>query len=219
MRLYLSSYGLGAHADRIVDLVGRDARTFVILNALDAAPRPKRDELGARLARDFAGLGLDVEELDLREYFSAERRLVRDLAACDLVWASGGNAFTLLMAMTQSGFREALPELLDRDTLAYGGYSAGAVVAGRTLRGFELVDSADPADSAPLGYAPRIEWDGLELVDYSIVPHFRSDHWESTAIEGVVRFLDEQDMPYRALRDGEAILVDGSYETVLTIEG
>lgn len=190
---------------------------LAILNALDALPRTKRDALSARLRADFEGIGLEMEELDLREYFSARETLGRRLREGDLVWANGGNSFTLLMAMTESGFRDTLADLLERDVVAYGGYSAGAVVAGSTLRGFELVDSADLAVSAPTGYEPEVQWDGLGLVDYSIVPHYRSDHWESEAIESVVRFLDDRQMPHRTLRDGEAILVDGESELLLTI--
>ena len=217
MRLYLSSYRLGMHGERLVELVGRDARVLVTMNALDPLPAPQRQALYTRLAGDFASLGLAVQELDLRSYFSAPQNMVRDLSECDLVWANGGNAFTLLMAMTQSGFVDALKELLDRDTVAYGGYSAGAVVAGPTLRGIEIVDSADPAEAAPRGYTPYIQWEGMGLVGYSIAPHFQSDHLESTGMDAVVRYFEDHEMPYKPLRDGEVIVIDGGSELHLTV--
>jgi dipeptidase E len=48
----------------------------------------------------------------------------------------------------------------------------------------------------------------LGLVDFSIAPHYRSDHAESAAIENVVAYFVENGMPYRAVRDGEAIVID-----------
>lgn len=134
-----------------------------------------------------------------------------------MVWANGGNAFTLLAAMKQSGFVEALRTLLDEDTIAYGGHSAGAIVATPTLRGIELVDSAEPAGALPIGYPPTIYWDGMSLVSYSLAPHYRSAHPESAAIEVVVQYFEDHAIPYRVLRDGEAIVIDGSDEALLTL--
>ena len=49
-------------------------------------------------------------------------------------------------------------------------------------------------------------WEGLGLLEYSIAPHYRSDHPESEAIETVVAYFEQHGIPYRALRDGEAII-------------
>lgn len=193
---------------------GSDAR--VIMNGMDGSPPSTRRDLFERTRSDLAELGLDVRELDLRKYFGSSDGLTRDIEDCDLVWANGGNAFTLNMAMRQSGFAATLKEWLKADEIAYAGYSAGAVVAGKTLCGIELVDSAEPEQAAPVGYRPEISWDGLGLVDYAIVPHYRSDHWESDKIEEVVRYCAAEGIPHRPLRDGEVILVDGDSEEYLT---
>ena len=105
--------------------------------------------------------------------------------------------------MKQSGFDDVMTGMLERDEIVYGGFSAGAVVAAPTLRGIELMD--DP-DEVPPGYAPEPSWDGLGLIDYSIVPHFRSPHPESAAAERAVRHMMGRGMRYRALRDGEVIV-------------
>ena len=218
MRLYLSSFRLGNHAHRIPGLARTQSpRVLACMNALDAKPAEQRQALFQRLVDEFAVLGAGVRELDLRRYFSAPETLGDDLADCDIVWASGGNAFTLLAAMRQSRFPDALAPLLRADRIVFGGHSAGAVVATPTLRGIELVDSADPADAIPPGYAPEIYWDGMALVGYSIAPHYQSDHPESPAIDAVVRYFEDHCMPYRALRDGEAVLVDGDHDMLLTL--
>ena len=113
------------------------------------------------------------------------------------------NAFVLRRAMKQSGFDDVITGMLERDEIVYGGFSAGAVVATPTLRGIELMD--DPA-AVPAGYDPEVVWDGLGLIDYSIVPHFRSPHVESAAAERAVRHMMGRGMRYRALRDGEVIV-------------
>src|SRR5690606_29223683 len=89
------------------------------------------------------------------------------------------------------------------DQIVYGGFSAGAVVAAPTLRGIDLMD--DPAE-VPAGYESQATWDGLGLIDYSIVPHFRSPHPESAAAERAARHMSSHGMRYRALRDGDVIV-------------
>ena len=185
------------------------------MNALDAIAVEKRQALYTRLCGDFATIRCEPRELDLRDYFARPSEIGRALADCDLVWVNGGNAFTLRAAMRQSGFDRAVTALLDADAIVYGGYSAGAVVAGSTLRGIDLVDSADPADALPPSYEPGIIWEGLGLVRYAIAPHYRSDHFESKKIEEVVAYYERLGVPYRALRDGQVIIVNGRDDVVL----
>ena len=71
------------------------------------------------------------------------------------------------------------------------------------LCGMELFD--DTAD-VPHGYAAETVWDGLGLIDHSIVPHYRSPHPEAAAAERATRHLSGQGLRYRALRDGEVIV-------------
>jgi len=47
----------------------------------------------------------------------------------------------------------------------------------------------------------------MALVDYSITPHYKSDHHESKQIEQVVSYFKEHDTPYKALQDGDVIIV------------
>jgi dipeptidase E len=206
MRLYLSSYRIGDRAGSLLALLGSGKRAAIISNALDnISPTARsiyRDEVYDP-HRELASLGLVTEELDLRRYFGAADALQAKLAEFDLVWVMGGNAFVLRRAMKQSGFDDVITGMLERDEIVYGGFSAGAVVAAPTLRGIDLID--DPGE-VPQGYDPEIIWDGLGVIDYSIVPHFRSPHPESAAAERAVRHMTGRGMRYRALRDGEVIV-------------
>jgi len=48
----------------------------------------------------------------------------------------------------------------------------------------------------------------MGLVDFSIAPHYRSEHPESAAIEGVITYFEAHHMPYKVLRDGEVLIVE-----------
>ena len=206
MRLYLSSYRIGDRAGSLLALLGSGKKAAIVSNALDnislSARAIFREEVYDPHV-ELASLGLVTEELDLRRYFGNPGGLEEKLSEFDLVWVMGGNAFVLRRAMKQSGFDDVIVSMLDRDRIVYGGFSAGAVVAAPTLRGIELMD--DPTEVPP-GYEAEITWDGLGLIDYSIVPHFRSAHPETAAAERAVRHMCGRGMRYRALRDGEVIV-------------
>lgn len=217
MRLYLSSYRLGASAFRLKKLLNGRRRAAVIQNALDFMPAETRRAFETNIydpKEELADWGIGAEELDLRDYFGQPHALKEALTGIDFVWAVGGNAFLLRRAMRQSGFDRIIGELLRKDALVYGGFSAGAVVATPSLDGIDIMD--DPRQLVP-GYDEGILWDGLGLVDFSIVPHYRSDHDEAEAAEKTVGFLEEAGMPFQPLRDGEVIIVEGRNVTLFPV--
>jgi len=210
VRLYLSSHRLADSFDELLAMAGPAARTAVISNAVDFIPDAERESYARDVydvIADFRERGLAAFDLDLRRYFGRPDALQDELARARLVWCVGGNAFLLRRAMRQSGFDLVAPPLIAAERLIYGGWSAGAVVAGPHLRGIELMD--DPEALAE-GYDPAPIWEGLSLVDVAIVPHFRSDHPEADAAERAVAFLQARGLAYRTLRDGEALVQNGA---------
>jgi dipeptidase E len=153
------------------------------------------------------GLGFAPHEVDLRDYFGGSGGLAEALENTGLIWISGGNAFLLRRAMRQSGFDSLIHELLAADRLVYAGFSAAACCAGPTLRGLEHVD--DPEAEAE-GYASGTVWEGLGLIDRNIAVHHRSDHPEAALIERTISFYRRHGMAHVALRDGQALVVDGA---------
>jgi dipeptidase E len=199
---------MGDHPEHLVSLVGADGRrSVVIANAMDDAPPDLRRASVELESAALADLGLDAAELDLRDYFGQQQRLRQDLSGVTMAWLRGGNTFMLRYALYRSGADTVFRELLAANALVYAGYSAGACVLSPSLRGLELVDDADAVTRA---YGSPPLWDGLALLHEAFVPHYRSPgHPETAAIERVVTRYRAEGTAYRALHDGQAVLVNG----------
>lgn len=206
MKLYLSSYGVGKHPEKLLELLGPNINCALIMNAQDLKEPAHRSDSYKKSTAELTSLGLNVEELDLRNYFNGQGNLKADLLKYGLIWVRGGNAFVLRRAMRQSGFDKIISELVRSEQIVYGGFSAGTCVTAPTLRGIELVD--DP-QTVPESYDSEIIWEGLGLIDYSIAPHYRSGHYESAAVEKTVEYFKAHKIPHKTLHDGQAIVING----------
>ncbi len=206
MKMYLSSYRLGDQPKALVSLVGRNNRAAVVANALDIMGDPdRRSDWVRREIDDLTSLGFMPEEVDLRDFFGKPEELAQKLSQFGMVWATGGNTFVLRRAFKASGMDEWLIGQKDNPEFVYAGYSAGVCVLSPSLKGLEKVDS--PND-VPDGYPKEVIWEGLGLIDFAFAPHYRSNHPESEAVEDEVAYYEERGIKFRALHDGEAILID-----------
>jgi dipeptidase E len=214
VRLYLSSFRMGDHPERLMALVrDGDRRTVVIANALDDAPDGIRRAGVDRERAALGELGFDAAELDLRDYFGDEGRLRRDMSSVALAWLRGGNVFMLRYALRRSGGDTIFRGLLAEDALVYAGYSAGPCVLSPSLRGLEAVDDADAVTRI---YGSQPVWDGLVLLDEAFVPHYQSPgHPETAAIGQVAERYRAAGIPHRTLRDGQALLINGGETAIV----
>lgn len=208
MNLYLSSYRLGSHPEVLQELSGPNKKAAVIANATDYKSADERRIGLDREVQDLESLGFIPEELDLRLYFDKPNLLSEKIEEYGLVWARGGNAYLLRQAMARSGFDETLKIKLNSDpNFVYGGYSAGIVVLAPTMEGLDIVDDIHVRAE---GYKNELIFTGLGILKYSVIPHYKSDHPESPAIDEVVEYLDQHKIIYKTLRDGEVIVIRGS---------
>jgi dipeptidase E len=202
VRLYLSSFRMGDHPDRLLELLGSARSAAVIANALDDQGAATRREGVERELSALGELGLEPRELDLREHFG----LPPDLSAYDLLWLRGGNVFLLRYALAASGADAAIVQLLRDDALVYGGYSAGPCVLAPSLRGLELVDEPEAVQET---YGAEPVWNGLGVLDFAIVPHVDSPgHPETERCNALADHYRAEGVPHRTLRDGEVLVID-----------
>jgi dipeptidase E len=200
MKLYLSSYRVGDRPALLQAMTSGNT-VGVVCNALDHVDAVGRERYVSSNRDELEGLGITTTELDLRRFFGDAAGLRLELDRLGAVWVCGGNTFVLRQAMRLSGLDTLLGERLG-GSFVYGGFSAGVCVLAPRLEGLHHVD--DPAvrpypDSVAL-------WEGLGVLDYLVLPHFRSQHPESDAIERDVAYCIEHGIPFRTLRDGQVIV-------------
>ena len=205
MKLYLSSYRLGNNPEKLVELLSDNKKIAVIANAMDFADDSQREEKVGESVMELKNLGLSPEEMDLRGYFGKQKELSKKLNNYDAVYVRGGNTFILRRAMLQSGFDKLIKEENKDPNFVYAGYSAGICILSPTLHGLELID--DP-NIVPDGYNKEIIRDGLSIIDFSIAPHYKSDHPESRMVEKEVEYFIKHKIPFKTLHDGEVIIKD-----------
>jgi dipeptidase E len=208
VRLYLSSFRIGACPDRLVALAG-GRRAAAVANAMDPAPAEVRQQAVELEMAALSALGFTVEEVDLRDPGAAD-----GLANVDVLWVRGGNTFALRAVLARSGADDRVRTLLEQDRLVYAGYSAGVCVLAPSLRGLEAVDPPE-AVAETYGDEAAVVWEGLGILGHAVVPHVDSpDHHESEACTRVAERYSAEGVPHIALRDGQVLVVEGGATSI-----
>jgi dipeptidase E len=206
MKFYLSSFSFGNEVEKLNALLPFESRIGHSINAQDltdvtrTSPQLQKEEI-----EQLIRLGFNAEPIDLRNYFGKEERLREKLFHLDGIWISGGNTFVLRQAMKLSGFDILFSELRSRNNFLYAGYSAGICVLCDSLKYIENVD--DP-NFFPYEASKQVIWEGLNVFNYGLLPHYNSDHHESEAIGKDVQACIDNKWLFKALRDGEVIIID-----------
>ena len=205
MKFYLSSYKFGNEIEELKKLIPKNKKTAYISNALDFSDDLERRRKGEESAiEQFKNLNLDVEIIDLREYFNQKDKLEKKLNAFGIIWVRGGNCFVLRQAMKLSGFDNILKNLAEKNVdILYGGDSAGICVLAPTLKGIDFIDDLT---QRPYGKQIGTIWEGLGILNYSIIPHYNSDHPESKDTDKTVRYMIKNKILFKVLEDGEVII-------------
>ncbi|OGD63942.1 hypothetical protein A3A71_01865 [Candidatus Berkelbacteria bacterium RIFCSPLOWO2_01_FULL_50_28] len=165
MKLFLSSLAVPkSQTVEFLSLVGKPAseiRLALIENAADVYPEERK----SFIERDRSMLketGVQITRVDLNK-FNGPEEVRQALQGFDVIWLGGGNAYYLRWVLKKSGFDQVIRSLLESGTV-YGGGSAGAIVAGPTLKHFDLADEPEKA--------PELIEGGLSLTDKVIIPHW-----------------------------------------------
>jgi dipeptidase E len=162
-----------------------------------------RDAYAAKAGERFWRMGYEVESAHRT---SSPARAVEEAEA---IFVGGGNTFRLLKNLDELDLLEPLRRRV-REGMPYVGTSAGSNDAGATN---------GTTNDMPI-VQPR-SFSGLSLVPFNINPHYRdpdpaSTHKGETRDERIAQFLEENEIPVLALREGAMLRVE---EARATIEG
>ncbi|MFG1556302.1 MAG: Type 1 glutamine amidotransferase-like domain-containing protein [Thermoplasmataceae archaeon] len=205
MQFYLSSIGLGRETHKLKEMLPENRLTAYIPNAIDySSDISRRNKSNGQDMDDLRSVGLDPEILDLRDYFGKKDNLESALENFGVIWVRGGNVFVLRQAMRLSGF-DAIIKKLKKRAILYGGYSAGVCVLSPTLHGLDLMDDVS---QKPYGDDIETVWEGLGLIDFSVIPHYPSNPLETDSAKPIIQYFVDNGITFRTMRDGDVIIIE-----------
>jgi dipeptidase E len=154
-----------------------------------------RDAYAASAQERFARMGYTVESIH------KAGNPQEAVNSTESIFIGGGNTFRLLKALYDNDVLNAIRERV-KDGMPYIGSSAGANVAGPTIK---------TTKDMPIVQPPS--FDALGLVAFQISPHFQdpdpnSTHMGETQEERIRQFLEENDTPVFGLREGAMVRVE-----------
>jgi len=147
---------------------------------------------------------LGVNVINARNWY-LERKTILE---ADVVMVSGGNTFRLLSALYELNLVERLRERVLSGKTRYLGASAGANIAGPTIK---------TTNDMPIVYPPS--FNALSLVPYQINPHYididpTSMHMGESRDQRIKEYFEANDGSVVALYEGSWIRIDGGLTRV-----
>jgi len=203
MRLLLISnstlYGSGYldHAEaEIRDFLGDVKRVLFVPFALQ-----DRDAYAATAKTRFAKMGYDLSSIH------EEKDPAQSIEQTDAIFIGGGNTFRLLKTLYDLNLIEPIRRRVTAG-MPYIGSSAGSNVAAPTIK---------TTNDMPIVQPPS--FDALNLVWFQINPHYldadkNSTHMGETREQRLLQYLEENDTPVAALREGAMLRIENG-ETLL----
>lgn len=140
------------------------------------------------------GMTVDVLEVSSASYDS----IVNSLTKNDIIFVGGGNTFFLLQELRRSGADQILIREVEKGKL-YIGESAGSIISCPDIGYCAEMDSPEKAPDL-------IDYAGLNLVDFYIVPHIGNAEMGEAAEKAVEKYSFELEL--KAITDEQVILVE-----------
>ena len=181
--------------DAIKGFLGEDVETVLFVPF--AAVRISNDDFAATVRMRFEDLGYGLESVH------TARDAAAALQRAQAIVVGGGNTFHLLRGLYETGLLDAIRARARAGT-PYLGWSAGANVAGPTIK---------TTNDMPIVEPPSL--DALGLVPFQINPHYTDaqlpNHSGETRAERLAEFVAANPgVPVVGLREGSILRVEGS---------
>jgi dipeptidase E len=185
------------HAEKeIRDLAGDRTRVVFIPFAIH-----DRKAYATKAQERFRAMGLALTSVH------DVSNMGRAIAEADVIFVGGGNTFRLLKALYDHDLLDPIRQGVAAGT-PFIGSSAGAIVAGPTLKTTKDMPVVQPQSFESLG-----------LVPFQISPHYldsdpSSTHMGETQEERILQFLEENEAPVVGLREGSMLRVHSGAVTL-----
>lgn len=209
MKLFLYSFAFTLSNEQtkaLSSLAGKkpeDISLALIDNAADVVP----DSAG--WVKDtheiLESKGYKTEVVNLKDWQDNKTGLQEKLGSKDVIWVNAGNTYYLRWVMKQTGADKIITDMI-RQGKVYAGWSAGAIVAGPTLKHIEHMEDSSAA--------PEVLTDGLGLTDVVVVPHIDNPDF-SEAAKKTNEALKAAGFTTQPLTDTQALVIDGDSRQVL----
>lgn len=157
-----------------------------------------RDAYTAKVAERLSRMGFDTTQVRTRA----------DVENASAIFVGGGNTFRLLKTLYDLDLLRAIRDRVLGGT-PYLGSSAGSNIAAPTIR---------TTNDMPIVEPPS--FDALNLVPYQINPHYldadpSSTHMGETREQRIREYLEENQVPVAAIREGTMLWVEDGKTTLL----
>ena len=185
------------HAEaEIRDFLGDAKRVLFVPYALF-----ERDKYAATAQARFEKMGCELTSIH------TAASPVQAVKETEAMFIGGGNTFRLLKALYDFDLLDVIRERVDAG-MPYIGSSAGSNMACPTIK---------TTNDMPIVQPPS--FDALGLVSFQINPHYidtdlNSKHMGETREERLIQFLEENNTPVVALREGAMLRIENG-ETIL----
>ena len=185
------------HAEsEIRDFLGDIKRVLFIPFALY-----DRDAYATTARERFARMGYDVSSVH------SASNPVQAITETEAIFTGGGNTFRLLKTLYDLDLLDPIRQRV-AEGLPYIGSSAGSNIAGPTIR---------TTNDMPIVQPPS--FDALGFVSFQINPHYldpdpNSKHMGETREKRLTEFLEENDTPVVAIREGAMLRVENGRTTL-----
>ena len=144
----------------------------------------------------FEDFGYKVENFDISAF--PEEVAKEKLLEAEIVFISGGNTFYLLQELKKKNLISYLKERIGKG-LIYIGESAGSVITAPNIEYASVMDDKTLAEELD-------DYNGLNLVDFYIVPHFEEEPFVESSRKIVELYKDKLDL--KLINNKEIILVE-----------
>jgi dipeptidase E len=160
-----------------------------------------RDAYATSARERFARMGYDVSSVH------SANDPVQAIADTEAIFVGGGNTFRLLKTLYDLNLLEPIRQRVAQG-LPYIGSSAGSNIAGPTIK---------TTNDMPIVQPPS--FDALGFVSFQINPHYLdpdpdSKHMGETREKRLQEFLEENETPVVALREGAMLRVENGKTTL-----